>query len=117
MSEVDDALRREIAEVVYRELGDMVNRDYLIDALMHVVETPRIEHPMIDSADKDAPCKHCGRPIRNGRHAAGRQHGLQRCDSRDSGLRYGYSAETADEPCSIACLGSVTPSAATKDPS
>lgn len=30
-------LRPEIAEVVYRELGDMVNRDYLIDALVPVV--------------------------------------------------------------------------------
>ena len=36
-AEKDAGLRTEIAEVVYRELGDMVNRDYLIDALMPVV--------------------------------------------------------------------------------
>ena len=33
-----DALRQEVAAVVYRELGDMVNRDYLIDGLMSVIE-------------------------------------------------------------------------------
>lgn len=37
-----DALRQEVSEVVYRELGDMVNRDYLIDALMSVLD-PRTE--------------------------------------------------------------------------
>jgi hypothetical protein len=31
------AVREEVSEVVYRELGDMVNRDYLIDALMSVI--------------------------------------------------------------------------------
>lgn len=29
--------RAEVAEVIYRELGDMVNRDYLIDALAPAV--------------------------------------------------------------------------------
>jgi hypothetical protein len=36
-------LRDEIAEVVYRELGDMVNRDYLIDGLASVVAAWRAD--------------------------------------------------------------------------
>jgi len=51
-------------------------------------------------------CKHCGRPIANFQHLEGRQRGLMRCDSLDSGLPYGYNAEAPDEPCTIACLGS-----------
>jgi hypothetical protein len=37
MSDLSDADREALAEAVYRELGDMVNRDYLIDALSPVV--------------------------------------------------------------------------------
>lgn len=44
----DRGLRAEIAEVTYRELGDMVNRDYLIDALMPVIESA------VDAARADA---------------------------------------------------------------
>lgn len=35
----DRGLRAEIAGIFYRELGDMVNRDYLIDALMPAIES------------------------------------------------------------------------------
>jgi hypothetical protein len=57
-------------------------------------------------------CKHCGRVIGSTRRSAGWTHldggqkGLGRCHSDDSGLSYGYNAEPADEPCSIACKGS-----------
>src|SRR5689334_5623528 len=47
----DAGLREEIAEVVYRELGSMVNRDYLIDALLPVVlaEAAHLESPLVAS--------------------------------------------------------------------
>lgn len=56
-------------------------------------------------------CKHCGRTIVATRpdagwaHADGRQARLGRCHSDDSALPYGYNAEPAGEPCSIACRG------------
>ena len=54
-------------------------------------------------------CKHCGRLTVNGLHTEGGQRGLMRCDPADSRLPYGYNAEAANQPCTIACLGSVKP--------
>lgn len=54
-------------------------------------------------------CKHCGLAVvsedgRNYRHAEGPQRQLHRCALPT----YGYDAEPARQPCSHACLGSVT---------
>ena len=62
-------------------------------------------------------CKHCGQPLTEIRyalgldyvHAEGRQRGLHRCDTEDSGLMYGYNAEPVGQPCGTTCVGSFIP--------
>jgi len=68
------------------------------------------------TAESDAAvCKHCARPLaENGTHAEGRQRGLNRCDTADSGLPYGYDAAPIGTPCSHACRGYVTPPGETR---
>lgn len=56
-------------------------------------------------------CKHCNQPLDipegklRGVHAAGRQRGMWRCDTADSGLPYGYNADPIGQPCGGACMG------------
>lgn len=79
-----------------------------------VVEPAGEEDPIMTDAYGDNPgnptCKHCGRRVEvtgeYGRHTDGDNRGKGRCDPEDSGLPYGYNAETKDMECSPICRGS-----------
>jgi hypothetical protein len=65
---------------------------------------------MVNDETTETRCKHCGMRISSDTypvHREGGSRGKQRCDPKDSGLRYGFNADPIGAECNAICVGSV----------